>query len=76
MPLSRSAGRAIRAPSAAATAAPTTIATSTDIPVLSTSWAVAKAPTAAKAAWHSEICPARPTTTVTDKKIRLRMIPG
>ena len=66
-PLRRTAGRASRAPTAAATAAPATIVTITGAPKRWASWAVVKAPMAAKTAWASEISPAMPVITVTDR---------
>ncbi len=56
-------------------AAPITIASSTLMPVLTTSCPAAKAPTAAKVAWHSDTCPASPVMMTNDRKIRPRIAP-
>ena len=62
-------------PTTAATSAPMTMASITDMP----SWtkrAVAKAPTAANEAWHSEMVPPTPVVSVIDSRITDRHTPA
>ncbi len=69
IPPNRSTGSDRTAPTAAATAAPMSIASRTDIPKWLTSWNTVKPPIAAKVPWHSEISPARPVMIVIERKI-------
>ena len=66
-PPSLRTGNDSTAPTTAARAAPTRAAASTDRSYRSASWNTVKAPTAAKAPWQREICPANPVTTVMER---------
>src|SRR5262245_21034693 len=75
MPGSRITGNARTAPTAAATAAPISIARRTAMPVRLTSCAVVNAPIAANVAWQSEMVPPTPVIITIDSSTTARQVP-
>ena len=69
-------GSAISTPSAAATSAPTTMPAYSGKSHRVASCPAVNAPSPAKLAWHSEICPPMPTSTVIDRKIVVSASPS
>ena len=70
---SRTRGTASSPATAAAIAAPTNTAAITFTSKRSANWNTVNPPIAANAPWHSEIWPANPVITVTDRKTMLRI---
>ena len=68
-------GRLSTAPTAAATSAPITMASMTDMPKFVTSCAVANAPIAANDAWQSEMVPPTPVVSTTESRITAKQTP-